>query len=363
MSILNTLSNYRRIIEAGLGLVALALIVAWLSGAFEDRIASQRLDLAKQQLAAGEELYETSLTPSQLTEWNPGAIASARQTTVAARVLARITDIHVVAGDSVTAGQELVRLDDRDFVARVAQTTEALNAAKSQQDLAAREKARVEELVTTGASTVQRLDQVSNVLRVANAEVLRLEQVLDEARTALSHTRILSPVSGRIVDRNAEPGETAAPGRALLYIYDPSVLRVEVPVRENLAVQLKLGQALGVRIESLDLDLEGIVDEIVPFAEPGSRTLLVKIRLPQMQTWGDRDILAGMFARVGIPAGQGHSLLVPVAAVTRIGQLEYVTVWANGTRERRLITTGNAIAGMLDVLSGLRPGDLVIVPE
>jgi len=268
-----------------------------------------------------------------------------------------------VAGDSVTAGQELARLDDRDFVARVAQTSEALNAANSQRDLAAREHARVEELVTTGASTVQRLDQVSNELRVANAEVMRLQQVLDEAQTALSHTRILSPVSGRIVDRNAEPGETAAPGRALLYIYAPSVLRVEVPVRENRAVHLTLGQPLNVDIASLELAVEGVIDEIVPYSESGSRTMLVKIRLPQMANTSGKDIMAGMFARVGIPAGVGHALLVPVNAITRIGQLEYVTVYEDNMRARRMVTTGVQQDGSIDILSGLRPGELVIVPE
>lgn len=206
---------------------------------------------------------------------------------------------------------------------------------------------------------MQERDRAAAALRVARAEDSRTAQALEAARIARSHAEIRSPVSGRVVDRLAEPGDTATPGKPLLRLYDPSVLRVEAPVRESLAVKLHLGQQLAVEVESLDLRVEGEVDEIVPFAEAGARTLLVKVRLPR-----DERLYAGLFARVAIPAGERTRVLIPEAAVVREGQLEQVWMaGASGAAELRSITTGERQAdGRIEVLSGLRAGEQIRIP-
>jgi multidrug resistance efflux pump len=91
--------------------------------------------------------------------------------------------------------------------------------------------------VAEGVESQQRLDRTESDLRVAQAEVDRLEQSQRESRTGSLRRDPLSRERPR-VDRLAEPGTPAVPGRPLLRIYDPTVLRVEVPVRESLAVRL-----------------------------------------------------------------------------------------------------------------------------
>jgi RND family efflux transporter MFP subunit len=191
---------------------------------------------------------------------------------------------------------------------------------------------------------------------VAAAAVEAAEQHVADARVARTHAEIRSPVSGRVIDRLAEPGDTAAPGVALLRIYDPATLRIEAPVRESLAVGLRTGQPIRVEVDALGRRVVGEIDEIVPFAEPGARTLLVKVRLPQ-----DPALLAGMFGRIEVPAGEASRLLVPKSAVERVGQLEFVTVLrSDGGAERRLVTTGRPYgASEVEVLSGLAEGEQV----
>jgi RND family efflux transporter MFP subunit len=275
---------------------------------------------------------------------------------VAARILARIEEVRVRAGSEVKAGDVLVVLDARDLEARVGETGEALRAARARLELARAEKGRVDELIAAGVATRARLDQVTSELRVASAELDRLEQSRSEAETALSHTQIRSPVDGRVVDRLAEPGDTTVPGQPLLRIYDPSVLRVEAPVRESLAVRLQVGDPLRVEVPAVGDAFAGVIDEIVPFAEPGARTLLVKVRLP-----ADARLFAGLFARVAIPAGRIERLAVDAGAVERVGQLEFATVVrGDGAFERRLVTTGAGLeGGRVEVLSGLAAGDRV----
>ena len=177
---------------------------------------------------------------------------------------------------------------------------------------------------------------------------------------SLTYTVIKSPVAGRVTERFADPGDTALPGKPLLSLYDPTALRIEVPVRESLVSLLSIGQSVRVRLGSETDTIEGTVDEIVPQAEAGSRTFLVKVGLSKRP-----GIYTGMFGRVLLAAGERKRVLVPEAAVERVGQLIFVHVLGADRRiERRLITLGPPAGdGRIEVLSGLRPGDVVLLPS
>lgn len=343
----------RRVLEAALGLFVIGLAVVWLSGGCGERVPAGEVRVSEGGEPGAVAEVERRVGPG--LEWASGAVESARRAAVASRILARIEEIRVSAGSEVAEGDLLIRLDARDLDARTGEVGEALRGARARLALARTEKQRMSKLVAEGVESLQRLDRTESDLRVAQAEVDRLEQSQRESRTGLSFAEIRSPVSGRVVDRLAEPGDTAVPGRPLLRIYDPTVLRVELPVRESLAVRLSVGATLKVRIPSLEEEFEGVIDEIVPFAEPGARTLLIKARLPD-----DGRLFAGMFARAAIPAGERASLVVPERAVERVGQLEFVTVVGEGGPERRMVTTGPRLEqGLVEVLSGLDAGERV----
>lgn len=346
----------RGALEAIAGIVAVTAAVLWLSGGCGERVAPGEVDVpAERAGGAGVATVEDVTEPA--TEWASGEVAAARHTAVASRVMARIDEVRVRAGSAVSEGDVLVVLDARDLQARVGEAQEALRSSEARLELAKRELTRFQELVRTGVAPQRRLDEVTSELRAATADVAGRQQALDEVKTAASFAEIRSPVNGRVIDRLAEPGDTAVPGKPLLRIYDPVLLRVEAPVRESLAVRLQVGDQITVDVPVLGEPVQGRIDEIVPFAERGARTLLVKVSLPR----SDARLFAGMFARVGIPAGERRRLLVPEAAVERIGQLEFVTVVApGGAAERRLVTTGErGRPGTVEVLSGLEAGDRV----
>lgn len=346
----------RQALQALAGLLGVALAVAWLSGAFEDRVAPEQSERPARRVPAAE-IATVEERSGPAVEWASGEVASARHSSVSSRVLARIEEVRVAAGSDVSQGDVVIVLDARDLLARVREANEALRASKARLELSERELERVQELYRTNVAPQQRLDEAQTALRAARAEMSGRQQALEEARTAASFAEIRSPVSGRVVDRLAEPGDTAVPGRPLLRVYDPALLRVEAAVRESLAVDLSVGDRVAVEVPALGESVQGRVDEIVPYSERGSRTLLVKVRLPRT----DGRLFAGMFARIAIPAGERRSLVVPEAAVDRIGQLEFVTaVTPEGMAERRLVTTGTHPApGWVEVLSGLEAGERV----
>ncbi len=330
-------SRIWRALEAVGGMILLLLALSWLSGGCEEQTPPGRVTLPEPETMDVGERVPVEERMEEATEWASGEVASARHTVVSARVLARIEEVRVTAGSRVEEGDVLFVLDARDLKARVGEADEALRAAQARLELAQTESERVQALFEKGVASKRQLDQATSELRATEASVGGLDEAREQSRTAFSFAEIRAPVSGRVVDRLAEPGDTATPGTPLLRIYDPTLLRVEVPVRESLAVHLRVGQPLEVEIPALGESLQGVIGEIVPLAEPGARTLLVKVRLHKV----DERLFAGLYARVAIPAGQRRRLLVPSRAVQEIGQLSYVDVATEaGGRERRLVTTG-----------------------
>jgi membrane fusion protein (multidrug efflux system) len=347
-----------RVFTAVAVFAAVVVAVAWLSGWFETKIAPGEQATGAPSLPANTETATVEVVTGLATEWASGTIESAHRTTVASRLLARVLEVHVTAGDEVAVGDALVTLDSRDLEARVRQAGEALRAAQAQRELAQAELERTQELLNRGVATRQKFDQATAALRVAAANVDRLSRALDEARTSLSYAEIRAPAAGRVVDRLVEPGDTVSPGQAVLRLYDPGALRVEAPVRESLAIDLEVGDRLEVEIDAVGQTVSGTIEEIVPYAEPGARALLVKSRLPD-----DSRLFAGMFARIAVPAGEESRLVIPKSAVTRIGQLEFVTVLSEeGAPSRRMITTGERLKDLrVEVLSGLKAGERLVV--
>jgi membrane fusion protein (multidrug efflux system) len=346
----------KKAIEVGVGGGVLVLAVVWMSGGCGERIAPG--DLAPPAATAVANSDVVIAEHSQVYEQASGTLLSERRTTVASKILARIEEMPVKAGDTVQAGDVVVRLDSRDLEARLAASEQAVSAAEAALALARSERGRVEKLFASGVATRSEMDRTRKDLDVATSNLGAAQQHRIDAEVGRSHGEIRSPVTGRVVDRLAEPGDTAAPGVPLLRIYDPGSLRLEAPIREGLATQLRAGQPLVVTIASVDLELSGVIDEIVPFAEPGARTFLVKVRIP-----ASPRLYAGMFGRVRVPGGERRRLTVAARAIETIGQLEFVEVVdAEGQRLRRLVTTGRPTqAGRIEVLSGLAEGERVVL--
>jgi RND family efflux transporter MFP subunit len=343
---------------AVVSVAALGVAVAWLSGAFVDKIEPDA-PAAPRRMLGERSTAEVREVENAYVEEAIGALRAASRSAVAAKILATIEQVHVAAGDRVEVDELLVQLDSKALEARLRQAEEALRAAAAARREAEQSFGRAEQLLAQQAISPQEHDAAIRNLEVAQAEEQRAREAAAEAAIQRSYADIRAPQAGRIVDRLAEPGDTARPGEPLLTLYDETSLRLEAPVLEHLALGLVPGQTLQVRIDALDRQFEATVDEIVPQADAPSRSFLVKVRMP-----ADERLFEGMFGRVEIPAGQRRRLCVPAAAVVRMGQLQYVDVaMDDGALERRLITTGRAgEEDRVEVLSGVKAGEQVALP-
>jgi RND family efflux transporter MFP subunit len=259
-----------------------------------------------------------------------GTVRSRHAVAVAAQVIARVLSVAAKVGDRVSVGQALIVLDDSDFAARHAR-------AKAQYE-------RVKGFLARQAATAEQME-------AATAEYL-------QAKAAMEHTRIAAPIDGVVAARHVEPGDLASPGRPLLELLDPASLRLEAQVREGLIAHVVPGTMLDVALPTVGTIAKGTVAEVLPSADPRSRTFEVRVNFDAPQ-----GVYPGMFGRLRFPTGDREVVHVPPAAIERIGQLETALVQRDGVWVRQLVTTGAVLPdGSLEVLSGLRGGETIGLP-
>ena len=345
---------FKDILKPIVAIVLLLLMVAWMAGIFDAKLQPGINELTVEvDTSSALEVTRKILT---VTEPVPASVEAKYATLISSRILARITAINVRAGDTVNKGQKLIELEKSDLIAKSEQAKENIKAVNARLTEATQNLVRVEKLNEQRLVALVDVDKARANHASLTAELALAKQQEKEAETALSYTEIRSPINGRIVDRFAEPGDTASPGDQLLSLYNPLSLRVEAHVREQLALSLKVGQSLKVDIPSLNKTVDAQIDEIVPAADTGSRSFLVKARIEYAEV-----LLPGMYARLLIPAGTENSIVISVDRVVQVGQLNVVWVLQDGQSYRRFIRLGKAMPdGEVEVLSGLSEGDVLL---
>jgi len=334
--------------------VALVVVVLWFMGVFETgQIAPGRepapagLDAPAVQVRAVRQDQPTYYVAV-------GTVRSRTNATVSAQLNGRITRVLADAGQAVEAGDLLATLDSRELETRVAQSTSALEAAQSELTDAELQQARMARLLPEGAITQAQMDQADARLRQARANVAAASKRIDEARIVLGYAQVRSPMSGVVQSRQADAGDLAFPGKPLFVIHNPRGLRLEAGVREGMIARVEPGSAVDVELTALDATVAGTVEEIVPSADPVSRTFLVRVSLPAAE-----GLYPGMFGRLNLPLEDRPTVLVPRAAISEVGQLRTVLVQVDGRWVRRYVTLGEGGDSHVEVLSGLDGGETI----
>lgn len=146
----------------------------------------------------------------------------------------------------------------------------------------------------------------------------------------------------------------ALPGLPVLTLQQSQHLRVEAAIPATCADKIAVGHVLVARIGAPAKEIRVTVDEIQPSADAQTRTVLVKARLP-----ANTATQPGAFAWLQQACGHESVLLLPAAAVTRIGQLESVRLVTDGQTRLRHVRTGKHLGDTVEILSGLSEGDTV----
>lgn len=284
-------------------------------------------------------------------------VEATRQATIAAQVTGRITQVMVDAGDKVTRGQVLMRIDEREASqgvvaaqANVAQAQAELTNAKAAVD-------RTRNLREKNFVSQAALDQAEAAYRSAAAQLKAAEAGRGQAGTARSFTTITSPLTGVVAQRLAEQGEMASPGRPLLSVFEPGDLRVVASIPQYRLADLPAALQARIEFPERKLWVDALRVERLPVADTRTHTVRLRVYLPDNVP----GVVPGMFARVHLVLGTARKLVVPEDAVIRRGEVTSVYVQAqDGSLALRQIRLGEFVGeGTIEVLAGLTPGETI----
>jgi RND family efflux transporter MFP subunit len=339
-------------VQALVSILGLILLLVWMQGGFTSKVPPGTARAAeKGEPVRGPTVKAVLKEIDDDMSW-PGTVTARTVSQIAPKIPARILAINVKTGDAAKAGQIVARLDPTELQSRVNQAQSALAAAEAQAAKTGADLRRTQSLFDQEAATRQTLEAAQAAAHTAQAQVAEARAAIATTESALSETVLRVPFDGTVLKRNQEPGDMAMPGSPVLTIQSGQHLRVEAAIPESCARDIRLGDSLQARIAENSYNVK--VEEITPAADPNTRTVLVKAGL-------ENPSLAkpGVFVWVGQHCGSHTGLLIPSAAVSRSGQLESVLLVMEGSARLRHIRTGKSHDGWVEVLSGLKEGDVV----
>jgi membrane fusion protein, multidrug efflux system len=339
----------------GAGVVVLLL---WLAGKFSPKVPEQSATAQAREMIVEGRLAPVRLIRLPLTESAVGTIRAVHETSIGSKLLARVVEVRLKAGQKVQAGDVLVRLDDTDLRAKLEQANAAVTSAEAAYGQTSSDERRYAQLVKSRTISQQAYDQAVSSMHSAEADLRRAQAAVNEVQATLDWATIRSPIDGTVIDKKVDAGDMVTPGQMLVTLFDPKRMQLVASVRESLTRQLQIGQSIGVQVEGLNKQCSGTVSEIVPEAQSASRSFQVKVTGPC-----PAGIYTGMFGRILIPLQEEQILVIPRQAVRAVGQLELVEVADNGQTSRRTIRTGRMFGDDIEVLSGLREGEQVVLPS
>ena len=325
-----------------------------------------------------------------------GAFKPFQDVDVHAKVSGYIKTISVDVGTHVRTGQTIAILEVPELAAQLAGASAAVRRAQQEISKAQGDVERAKSSHAAVHSMYERLKQASEQkaglvaqqeldnaqakdlegeAQVASAEAARnsAQQALEVAEanqnqyTALSgYTRITAPYDGVVTSRYADTGTLVAAGTSssaqavpVVRIAQISVLRLVLPVPESIAGTIRLGDPVKVHVQALNQDFVGKVSRFADSLNPETRTMETEIDFQN----SDGKLLPGMYVEASITqAAKKEMLTVPLEAVQVSGP-EGTVLYVNSqdVLEERKIQLGLQGSSRIEVLSGLKAGDRVVV--
>ncbi|WP_291370759.1 MULTISPECIES: efflux RND transporter periplasmic adaptor subunit [unclassified Acinetobacter] len=295
----------------------------------------------------------TSIAKSAFT----GTIRAVSQSSIQAQVTATATQVYVQVGQAVSKGQVLVRLNNQDNAARLAQAQANLSAAQAQANLAKNMMQRKKRLLDKGFISKVEYEQ-ANVDYQAQLENARAQQAnVNIAQKAEREGTIYSPISGVITQRQVDAGQTVAAGQTLFEIVDPSQLEIQAKLPSDMQSALKVGQRIEYTIQGNPAQLTAVLSRVSPIADPASRQIEFFAR--PNETINSLSI--GSFVEGNILAStQVSGQLIPLDVIQNPKDKPYVWVIRQNKIEKvNLVILEQRYRDNLAVVQGLQNGDQI----
>jgi len=284
--------------------------------------------------------------------------------------------VHVRIGDVISTGQSLVTLQSAEAAsarADYSKAVAALNSARAAAVYARTAADRARRLLAVKAISTQDVERAVADDELARSTLAQAEAEVNRARVTLSQLGVggtagamvlRSPLPGVVVSREAVPGSVVSAGTPLVTVTDPSTLWLDVSAPDRIASSFKTGAKVKFSVPAYPQEFfQARVQSVGGAVDPLTRALLVRAVVPNP----GRRLKPEMFATVWIESGAAQSgVSVPEGAVQLLDQKPVVFIaipdGKGGARfERREVELGAKTDGSIQILGGVKAGDLVVV--
>jgi multidrug efflux pump subunit AcrA (membrane-fusion protein) len=344
-----------------------------------------------------------------------GTVIGKSSVPLTSKLMSEITLLSVEEGQSVTAGQVLVVLDDSDIVAMrseaaayraeaaaallevdavrqqakavVSQAEAGLAQARASLADAERDQQRMQQLYDKNVASQAELDKAELAQDIAREAVSQAEAAIEQAQAAIAQAAartpqveakqqqarardlqaaalqeyavLRAPFDGVVSAKYFQQGQLSVPGQPILLIEQSASPRVQLELPDHLVGSLNIGDTLDLTIDAADGPQLQTATLVVlgTSADPASRTILARLELAE-----GSGLRSGQFVRVRVPGSQRSSLAVPSSAVVRDGELSFVwRVSSGGLLTRAAVDLGDTEAELTEIARGLSAGDRIVV--
>jgi RND family efflux transporter MFP subunit len=294
------------------------------------------------------------------TAQTQGALFPKERAVLAAEVSGALAQVFVDMGDKVKAGQVLARIDPREYQLRLDSAQAQLEQVQARLVNAQANFQRMKELNGAHLVAAQQYDQSSAETRVAQADADAAEKQLGIARKKLSDTNIRAPFAGSVQKRMVSLGEHVGEGMPLYELIATDPIKLRAPIPERFVPMAKVGLRIDLTVDARpDQTFHGTVSRIAPALDENSRTLLIEAEVPN----ADGMLKPGYFAHVTMNLGHDRALFIPNSAVLRYAGVARVFVFKDGAVRSREVITGSAEGDQIEIISGLKQGEKVVVSD
>ncbi|KAA5602409.1 efflux RND transporter periplasmic adaptor subunit [Blastochloris sulfoviridis] len=284
-----------------------------------------------------------------------------RQLVARARIGGTIETLNVKEGDEIAAGAEVATVVDEKLLLQTKASDQRIRSQAAQRDQAKVDFARIEELKRRGVSSQTQLDQARTALDVAERTLAAMQAERSVIEQQMKEGVVHSPGAGRVLTVPVSEGRVVLPGETIATLAeDRYILRLRLPERH--AQIMHAGDAVRIGARGLGSDdLKGKGEEAL-------RTGRVRLVYPEIQTGlvvADVDVeglgnyFVGERTRVYVTTGQRSAIVVPASAVYARAGAHFVRL-KDGTEA--VVQPGETRDGQVEILSGLKDGDVVVTP-
>jgi membrane fusion protein (multidrug efflux system) len=290
------------------------------------------------------EVAEVTVKDSVQSVLAVGTLVANKSVIVRSEVGGRVAKLDLPEGQPVKAGQLLVQLDPSVELAE-------LQVARARLELWRSNYERASALYKRGAGTERALDE-------ARAELKAVEAAVSLRETQLEKLTILAPFNGVLGLKRIDEGDYLAPGAEIINIEQVDPLLVEFRVPEIFLPAVSIGKKVSLAIDAYpDRSFDGEVYAINPLIDTAGRSIVMRARVPNP----DDALRPGLFARVTLTLTVSEdAIYVPEEAIVPIGQDRFLFRAVDGKAAFTPVKTGLRGGGMVEIVEGLSPADVVI---